>query len=76
MGDIADYLADLCIEDRIQYEFALESWLRKSDDELKQATAESRLPIVMSIRKFKKLSHKQRVVLANWLVERDHQGEE
>ena len=69
MGDIADELFDRGLAEEFRIEQEVTYWLGKSDDELKGNTKTSRLPIIVSIRKFAKLSLKQRAVLARWLAE-------
>jgi hypothetical protein len=69
MGDIADELFDRGLAEEFRIEQEVTYWLGKSDDELKENTKTSRLPIIVSIRKFAKLSLKQRAVLARWLAE-------
>lgn len=68
VGDIADELYDRGMEEEYRFDEEVRFWLTKSDDELKEETACSRLPIIVSIRKFKTLSEKQRAVLARWIV--------
>ena len=72
MGDIADDLYDRGLAEEFRIEQEVMYWLDKSDDELKENTKESKLPIIISIRKFAKLSQKQRAVLARWLAETEY----
>lgn len=72
MGDIADELYDRGLAEEFRIEQDVMFWLTKTDDELKKETAASRLPIIVSIRKFTKLSQKQRAVLARWLAETEY----
>ena len=69
MGDIADELFYRGLAEEFRVEQEVTYWLEKSDDELKESTKTSTLPIIVSIRKFAKLSPKQRAVLARWLAE-------
>lgn len=69
MGDAADMVLEAAegewwaLQDEIAY------MLKKSDDELREATARSRTPKIASIRKWSgKLSDKQRYCLALWAV--------
>lgn len=71
MGDAADDLFDKAVVQEAEIEQEVMLWLEKTDDELKKATANSRLPIIVSIRGFRRLSHKQRRVLARYLAENE-----
>lgn len=71
MGDIADYCFDMAIEQQARHDSAVSHYMGLTDDELRKMTCSSRKPIIVSIRKARKMSHKQRLVLAQWLATED-----
>lgn len=75
MGDAADMVLEAAEAESWALQDELAYMLEKSDDELRKATARSRTPKIVSIRKWPgKLSDKQRYCLARWSVENDCRG--
>lgn len=71
MSYIADYCFDMALEQQARYDDEVSYYMALTDDELRKMTSASRKPIIISIRKAKKMSHKQRLVLARWLAYMD-----
>ena len=73
MGDMADYYADLAMEQHYEFEGLIKNELLKSNEELFLLTKKAKDELTINIRnyfdKYKKLSEKQRYCLARWIVE-------
>jgi hypothetical protein len=72
MGEMADYYADMAMQDDWKFQEDIEDELKKSNEELFKLTVESEDYLVIKIRdyftKYSKLSDKQRFRLAEWIV--------
>jgi hypothetical protein len=73
MGDMADYYADLAMEQHYEFECLIKEELTKSNEELFLLTKKAKDDLTIGIRNYfennKKLSEKQRYCLARWIVE-------
>ena len=73
MGDMADYYADLAMEQHYEFEGLIKEELTKSNDELFLLTKKAKDDLTIGIRNYfeknKKLSEKQRYCFARWIVE-------
>jgi hypothetical protein len=73
MGEMADYYADLAIQQLCEFEGLIKEELLKSNEELFLLTQKAKDELTIGIRnyfdKHKKLSEKQRYCLARWIVE-------
>lgn len=68
MGDAADDCFDLALQQQVEHDNDVAYWMQQKDSVLKLATAKSRKPIIVSIRQQRNLSHKQRLVLARYIA--------
>lgn len=70
---MADYYADLAMEQYYEFECLIKEELLKSNEELFLLTQKAKDELTINIRnyfdKYKKLSEKQRYCLARWVVE-------
>jgi len=75
MGEMADYLSDLAMQQQFEFDELILDMLKCTDEELYLKSKHSSNKLVRGIREFyncyPKLSEKQRYRLAEWIVENE-----
>ncbi len=73
MGEMADYYADLALQQQWEFDEEVAVVLKKNEESLFLETKDSENELIIGIRnyyaKYKKLSQKQKFCLAKWIVE-------
>jgi sulfur relay (sulfurtransferase) DsrC/TusE family protein len=75
MGEMAEYYADLAMQQQAEFDEDVADVLKNSDDYLFLETSLSDSVLIKDIRdyytRYKKLSEKQKYCLARWIVENE-----
>lgn len=73
MGEIADYYADLAMQQQCEFEDEVADVLKKDEEFLFSNTDDAEDDLIKGIREYyikhKKMSDKQKFCLARWIVE-------